>query len=191
MYSLLPKGANVSNERRGRPSASRSSSFQRHHLRGVPGASRLQPTAIVEHPVAIAHVAAFCTAAGREILSGVRSSQTISTIRRPQERSSVLWPASAAGLKRPRQGQAPNRSASVMSRPLPMVCNAPYDPAIPPSTPKPISSAEDCATRGAHPRTSTHRNPGPQAPGPLVIATGIGQRAGRIKRHPCADCAQW
>ena len=83
-------------------------------------------TALVEQPVAIATLAAFSIAALVTILSGVRSSQTISTMRRPLAEASLMWPASAAGIDEPPGSISPIASAiAVMVEAVPMVMQWP------------------------------------------------------------------
>src|ERR1700753_3874982 len=54
--------------------------------------------ALVEQPIAIATVIAFSKAFRVWIFFGVRSSQTISTMRRPHSEAMRIWPESAAGI---------------------------------------------------------------------------------------------
>ncbi len=82
--------------------------------------------ALVEQPVAMATVTAFSTAARVMILSGVRSSHTISTARRPQWVDMRWWLASAAGMDEAPGSDRPIASAiAVMVLAVPMVMQWP------------------------------------------------------------------
>src|SRR5690606_10411514 len=92
--------------------------------------------ALVEQPVAIATVTAFLTAAGVMILSGVRSSQTMSTMRLPHWVDMRLWFASAAGIDEAPGSERPIASAiAVMVLAVPMVMQWPSERAMPASIP--------------------------------------------------------
>ena len=83
-------------------------------------------TALVEQPVAIATVAALRTEAGVTIRSGVRSSQTISTMRRPHSEDMRMWLASAAGIEEAPGSVRPIESAiAVIVEAVPMVMQWP------------------------------------------------------------------
>ena len=83
-------------------------------------------TALVEQPVAMATVAAFLTEAGVTIRSGVRSSQTMPTMRRPQSADMRMWLASAAGIEEAPGSVRPMASAiAVMVEAVPMVMQWP------------------------------------------------------------------
>jgi len=82
--------------------------------------------AFVEHPVAMATVTALSMAASVRILSGVRSSHTISTARRPQVADMRWWLASAAGMAEAPGRVIPRASAiEVMVEAVPMVMQWP------------------------------------------------------------------
>src|ERR1700733_5489552 len=82
--------------------------------------------ALVEQPIAIATVIAFSNALRLWILFGVRSSQTISTIRRPDSEAIRMWPASAAGIDDAPGKVMPIDSAiAVMVEAVPMVMQVP------------------------------------------------------------------
>ena len=82
--------------------------------------------ALVEQPVAIATVTALRVLASVMILSGVRSSQTISTIRRPQAAAMRLCPASGAGIDDAPGSVRPQPSAiDIMVDAVPMVMQVP------------------------------------------------------------------
>ena len=92
--------------------------------------------AFVEHPIAIATAIAFSNAARLKIFRGVRSSHTMSTIRRPLSDDSRICPASAARIELPPGSTIPHASAiAVIVLAVPIVMHVPYDRAIPPSTP--------------------------------------------------------
>ena len=83
-------------------------------------------TALVEHPVAMATVAALRTEAGVTTRSGVRSSQTISTMRRPHSEDMRMWLASGAGIEEAPGSVRPMASAiAVMVEAVPMVMQWP------------------------------------------------------------------
>ena len=107
-----------------RPLASRSSSVS-----GMPARRAIAirwMMALVEQPVAIATVTAFSTAFGVMMRSGVRSSQTISTMRRPQAALMRWWLASAAGIELAPGRHRPIASAiAVMVLAVPMVMQWP------------------------------------------------------------------
>ena len=76
--------------------------------------------------VAMATVVAFCVACRVMILSGVRSSQTISTARRPQAVAMRLCPASGAGIEDAPGNVRPKPSAiDIMVEAVPMVMQVP------------------------------------------------------------------
>ena len=81
--------------------------------------------ALVEQPIAIATVTAFSTAARVTMRSGVRSSHTISTMRRPQAALIRWWPASGAGIDEAPGSVRPIASAMaviVLAVPIVMQC---------------------------------------------------------------------
>ena len=81
---------------------------------------------VVEQPVAIATVTAFVTETGVMIRSGVRSSHTISTIRRPQAALVRWWPESAAGIDEAPGSVSPIASAiAVIVEAVPIVMQCP------------------------------------------------------------------
>ena len=83
-------------------------------------------TAFVEHPMAMATLMALRNAPSVWILSGVSSSQTISTIRRPAAAHMRMWLASAAGMEEAPGSVMPITSASaVMVAAVPMVMHTP------------------------------------------------------------------
>src|SRR3954465_1161143 len=67
--------------------------------------------ALVEQPIAIATVMAFSKAFRVWIFAGVKSSHTISTMRRPHSEAMRIWPASAAGIEDAPGSVMPNDSA--------------------------------------------------------------------------------
>ena len=82
--------------------------------------------ALVEQPVAIATVTALRVEASVTILSGVMSSQTISTMRRPQALDMRLWPASGAGMEEAPGRVSPQPSAiDIIVDAVPMVMQVP------------------------------------------------------------------
>ena len=82
--------------------------------------------ALVEQPIAIATVIAFSKAFRVWILFGVRSSHTISTMRRPHSEAMRMWPASAAGIEDAPGKVMPIDSAiAVMVEAVPMVMQVP------------------------------------------------------------------
>ena len=82
--------------------------------------------ALVEQPIAIATVMAFSNALRVWILLGVRSSHTISTMRRPHSEAMRMWPASAAGIEDAPGSVMPIDSAiAVMVEAVPMVMQVP------------------------------------------------------------------
>ena len=82
--------------------------------------------ALVEQPIAIATVIAFSKAFRVWILLGVRSSHTISTMRRPHSEAMRMWPASAAGIEDAPGSVMPIDSAiAVMVDAVPMVMQVP------------------------------------------------------------------
>ena len=82
--------------------------------------------ALVEQPIAIATVIAFSNALRVWILLGVRSSHTISTMRRPHSEAMRMWPASAAGIEDAPGSVMPIDSAiAVMVEAVPMVMQVP------------------------------------------------------------------
>ena len=83
-------------------------------------------TALVEQPVAIATVTALPTAAWVTIRSGVRSSQTMATMRRPAAAHMRIWLASGAGIELAPGRLSPIASAmAVMVLAVPMVMQWP------------------------------------------------------------------
>src|SRR5678815_6019018 len=66
--------------------------------------------ALVEQPIAIATAIAFSNDARLRIRAGVRSSQTISTMRRPHSADMRAWLTSAAGID-----DAPGRLKPIVS----------------------------------------------------------------------------
>ena len=96
---------------------------------------------MVEQPVAIATIAAFRTAASVTIFSGVSSSHTISTMRRPQAAAIRWWPASTAGIEEAPGSVRPMASViAVIVEAVPMVMQVPAERAMPPWTPSHSSS---------------------------------------------------
>ena len=82
--------------------------------------------AFVEQPVAIATVTALRVLADVMILSGVKSSHTISTMRRPQAVDMRLCPASGAGIVDAPGKVSPQPSAIlIMVDAVPMVIQVP------------------------------------------------------------------
>src|SRR5204863_6188780 len=90
----------------------------------------------VEQPIAIATAIAFSNEAWLRMRAGVRSSQTISTIRRPHSADMRAWPMSAAGIDDAPGRQKPIVSASaVIVLAVRIVLQVPWLRAMPPSTP--------------------------------------------------------
>jgi hypothetical protein len=82
--------------------------------------------ALVEQPIAIATVIAFSKALRVWIFRGVKSSQTISTMRRPHSEAMRIWPASAAGIDDAPGSVMPIASAiAVMVDAVPIVMQVP------------------------------------------------------------------
>src|ERR1700722_12271473 len=91
--------------------------------------------ALVEQPIAIATVMAFSNALRVWIFFGVRSSQTISTMRRPHSDAIRMWPASAAGIEdAPDSGIPIDSAIAVIVQAGPLVMQVPYLRAMPAST---------------------------------------------------------
>ncbi len=92
--------------------------------------------ALVEQPIAMATTIAFSNEARLRIRAGVRSSQTMSTMRRPHSADIRAWPMSAAGIDEAPGSDMPIASAiAVMVLAVPMVMQVPWLRAMPPSTP--------------------------------------------------------
>jgi O-succinylhomoserine sulfhydrylase len=90
---------------------------------------------------AMATTAALRQAASVTILAGVRSSQTISTMRRPQAEPMRLWLESTAGIDEAPGRHSPIASAiAVIVEAVPMVMQVPAERAMPPCTPSHSSS---------------------------------------------------
>ncbi len=82
--------------------------------------------AFVEHPMAMATVIAFSNAARVWMRAGVRSSHTMSTMRRPVCVLMRMWLASAAGIEEAPGKVMPMASAmAVMVLAVPMVMQWP------------------------------------------------------------------
>ena len=82
--------------------------------------------ALVEQPIAIATVMAFRNASRVRILAGVRSSHTISTMRRPHSEAMRMWLASAAGIEEAPGSVMPIASAiAIIVAAVPMVMQVP------------------------------------------------------------------
>ena len=82
--------------------------------------------ALVEQPVAMATTVAFWVAALVMILSGVRSSQTISTARRPQAAAMRLCAESGAGIEEAPGSASPYASAiDIIVDAVPIVMQVP------------------------------------------------------------------
>ena len=83
-------------------------------------------TALVEHPVAIATIAALRTAAAVTMRSGVSSSHTMSTMRRPTAADILICSESAAGMELAPGSVRPSASAiAVMVEAVPIVMQWP------------------------------------------------------------------
>ena len=88
--------------------------------------ARMCTTALVEQPMAIATLMAFWNAALVMMPVGVRSSHTMSTMRRPAAEHMRAWLLSAAGIDEVPGRQSPSTSASaVMVAAVPMVMHTP------------------------------------------------------------------
>ncbi len=88
--------------------------------------------ALVEPPIAMCVVIAFSKAAGVRIFPGVRSSHTISTMRRPAWAHMRGWAASAAGIDEAPGSVMPIASAiAIMVAAVPMVMQVPNERAMP------------------------------------------------------------
>ena len=82
--------------------------------------------ALVEQPTAMATVMAFRKASRVRILRGVRSSHTMSTMRRPVSEAMRIWLASAAGIDEAPGSVMPSVSAiAIMVAAVPMVMQVP------------------------------------------------------------------
>ena len=91
-------------------------------------------TAFVEPPKASTVVIAFSNEELRKISRGLRSSHTISTIRRPERLAILMWLESTAGIALAPARVKPRTSATlVMVDAVPMVMQVPADRAIPSS----------------------------------------------------------
>src|SRR5688572_18590942 len=88
--------------------------------------ARMCTTALVEHPIAIATLIALWKAAFVKMRVGVRSSHTISTMRRPAAEHMRTWLLSAAGIDDVPGRHMPSVSASaVIVAAVPMVMHTP------------------------------------------------------------------
>ena len=86
----------------------------------------------VEPPIAICTIMAFSNASRVRICDGLRSSQTISTARRPECAAMRAWPASAAGIELAPGSVSPSESATaVMVEAVPIVMQWPGERAMP------------------------------------------------------------
>ena len=82
--------------------------------------------ALVEQPTAMAMVMAFRKALRVRTLGGVRSSHTMSTMRRPVSEAMRIWLASAAGIDEAPGRVMPSVSAiAIMVAAVPMVMQVP------------------------------------------------------------------
>lgn len=82
--------------------------------------------AFVEQPVAMATAVALAVEVFVTIRSGVGSSQTMSTMRRPQAATMRFWPASGAGMEEATGRDRPKPSAiDIMVEAVPMVMQVP------------------------------------------------------------------
>ncbi len=82
--------------------------------------------ALVEQPIAMATAIAFSNASRVWMRCGVRSSHTMSTIRRPDSEARRMCPASAAGMLLPPGSTMPTASAmAVMVEAVPIVMQVP------------------------------------------------------------------
>ena len=82
--------------------------------------------ALVEQPTAIAAVMALRKASLLRIFFGVRSSHTMSTMRRPVSAAMRMWLASAAGIDDAPGSDMPSVSAiAIMVAAVPMVMQVP------------------------------------------------------------------
>ena len=107
-------------------------------------------TALVEHPVAMATTAALRKADGVSTRSGVKSSQIISTIRRPQSDAIRLWCESTAGTEDAPGIVRPRASAmAIIVEAVPMVMQVPAERAIPPWMPSQSASLRLPARRSS------------------------------------------
>ncbi len=90
--------------------------------------------ALVLHPMAMAQAMPFSKLARVSILAGVRSSHTISTMRRPHSALMRTWLASAAGMLEAPGSEKPTASAMpIMVAAVPMVMQVPWLRAMPAS----------------------------------------------------------
>ena len=88
--------------------------------------ARMCTTALVEQPMAIATLMALSNAALVMMPVGVRSSHTMSTMRRPAAEHMRVWLLSAAGIDEVPGRHMPSTSASaVMVAAVPMVMHTP------------------------------------------------------------------
>ncbi|MNT14318.1 hypothetical protein D3C72_1493180 [compost metagenome] len=82
--------------------------------------------ALVEQPMAMATLMAFLNEAMLRMRFGVRSSQTMSTTRRPHSADMRMWPTSAAGIEDAPGSVMPMDSAmAVMVLAVPIVMQVP------------------------------------------------------------------
>src|ERR1700730_5519653 len=91
-------------------------------------------TALVEPPSASTVAIALLNEASRKISRGLRFSQTISTMRRPDRLAILGWLASTAGMLLAPAKERPRTSATlVIVEAVPIVIHVPAEPARPSS----------------------------------------------------------
>ena len=104
---------------------------------GMPARRAIATTwmmALVEPPIAMCTLMALSNAAGVRILSGVKSSHTMSTMRRPATPHMRGWLASAAGIDDAPGSDMPSASAiAIMVAAVPITMQVPNERAMPPS----------------------------------------------------------
>ena len=90
--------------------------------------------ALVEPPIAMCTLMALSKAVGVRILSSVRSSHTMSTMRRPATPHMRGWLESAAGIDDAPGSDSPSASAiAIMVAAVPITMQVPNERAMPPS----------------------------------------------------------
>ena len=165
-----------------RESASKRSRSRRAPAR--PAIAMRWMIALVEPPSAMVAVTAFSKASVVRMSRGFRSSQTISTMRRPAAEAMREWSESAAGIDDAPGSVMPSASAAAaIVDAVPMVMQVPNERAMPSSI-----------SRQAH-SSSVARPPlGPVLPDVAAAAEDLAapvaaqHRARRARRSPAGSC---
>ncbi len=155
---------------------SRESASKRSRSKGIPARRAMASrwiTALVEPPSASTTLTAFSRLAGRRKREGRRSSQTISTMRRPTSLAMRAWAESAAGIEEAPGSENPIAStAAVMVLAVPIVMQVPKLRAIPSSSSCQALSGKRPARRSSQyfhtsePEPSTSPRQKPRSMGP-------------------------